>query len=509
MSLKIFQDRGRFKGLVAAVSITTALAVTGFLGLHAATVNRGENPPATVKTTTVGPSHAGGYAGVVKQVVPAVVYITSTKVVKQNPNFQLPDDFFRQFFGDNVPQQFNGNGRGFNLRQAPQQEEREQGLGSGVIVSPEGYILTNNHVVDGATDIMVTLHDKRQLKGRVVGTDAKTDIAVVKVDGSNFPTLTLADSSKLEVGDIVLAVGQPFGLGETVTQGIVSAKGRSGLGIEQLEDFIQTDAAINPGNSGGALVDDEGHLVGINTAIVGGQGGNVGIGFAVPINMAKHDMDEILAHGKVSRAYMGIYPEDLSPALARSFHVQNMTGALVSNISDDSPASHSNLKTGDVIVEINGQPVKDANDLRLKIGNMSPGTNVTFKVMRNGTPMNVSMTLGETPTEQAQNTLQRGQRNSGGSAEALQGVTVENLTPDVARQLQIPSATLGVVVDSVSASSKAAEANLQQGDVIVQVNHRPVANTQEFREAVNGTSKDEPILLLVNRNGNTIFLAVS
>jgi serine protease Do len=346
-------------------------------------------------------------------------------------------------------------------------------------------------------------------KARVVGTDAKTDIAVLKIDGSNFPTLTLANSDKLDVGDVVLAVGQPFGLGETVTQGIVSAKGRSGLGIEQVEDFIQTDAAINPGNSGGALVDQEGHLVGINTAIVGGQGGNVGIGFAVPINMAKHDMDEILSHGKVVRAYMGILPEDLSPALARSFHAKDLNGALVSEITPGAPASRSNLKQGDIIVEMNGQPVADANQLRLKVGNLSPNSNVTFKVMRDGQPMTVTMQLGDTPSDEARLNTSRGGERSPGGSEALQGVSVENLTSDVAQQLKISPQTKGVVVDNVSASSKAADANLQRGDVIVQVNRRPVTNTSEFRDAVNGSSKDEPILLLVNRNGNTIFLAVS
>ena len=206
------------------------------------------------------------------------------------------------------------------------QERREKALGSGVIVSPEGYILTNNHVVDGAKEVTVTLHDKREMKARVIGTDPRTDIAVLKIEGSNFPALTLADSSKVEVGDIVLAIGDPFGVGQTVTAGIVSATGRGGLGIEQVEDFIQTDAPINPGNSGGALVDDEGHLIGINTAILSGNsGGNQGIGFAVPINMARHDMDEILAHGKVEHGYLGILPQDVTPALAKAFNRSEQT----------------------------------------------------------------------------------------------------------------------------------------------------------------------------------------
>jgi serine protease Do len=244
------------------------------------------------------------------------------------------DPFLHQFFGNDFGQKFN----------VPQ-DRREKALGSGVIISAEGYILTNNHVVEGATEVTVTLHDKREMKARVVGTDPRTDIAVLKIDGSNFPVLTLADSSKVEIGDIVLAIGDPFGVGQTVTSGIVSATGRGGLGIEQLEDFIQTDAPINPGNSGGALVDDEGHLIGINTAILSGNsGGNQGIGFAVPVNMARHDLDEILAHGKVEHGYLGILPQDVTPALAKAFSSNETNGALVGEITPNSPAAHSSLK---------------------------------------------------------------------------------------------------------------------------------------------------------------------
>jgi S1-C subfamily serine protease len=261
-----------------------------------------------------------------------------------------------------------------------------------VIVSPEGYILTNNHVVDGAEDVTVTLQDKRELKARVVGKDPRTDIAVLKVEGSNFPTLALADSSKVEVGDIVLAVGDPFGVGKTVTQGIVSATGRGGLGIEEVEDFIQTDAAINPGNSGGALVDEQGHLIAINTAIVGGSGGNVGIGFAIPVNMAKYDMDQIVAHGKVDRGYLGIVPDD-----AEGNSDGSSRGAVVKEISPNGPASKSTLKTGDVIVAVNGVAVDDANQLRLRISMLAPQAKVDLKVMRDGKPAQVAMTLGDFP----------------------------------------------------------------------------------------------------------------
>jgi serine protease Do len=397
------------------------------------------------------------------------------------------DPRFRQFFG-------NGG--------EPRQRN-EKALGSGVIISPQGYILTNNHVVDGATVVTVTLHDKREFKARVVGTDPRTDVAVLKIEGSNFPVLTLADSSKVEVGDIVLAIGNPFGVGQTVTAGIVSATGRGNLGIEQVEDFIQTDAPINPGNSGGALVDDEGHLIGINTAILAGNsGGNQGIGFAVPINMARHDMDEILAHGKVEHGYLGILPQDVTPALAQAFHSE-ANGALVGQITPDSPAAHSSLKQGDIIVAVNGQPIADASQLRTKIGMLDPNQTVTLKVLRNGNAQDVAITLGEYPSKE-----ERASVNKPDSDSSLQGVNVESLSPETAQELKLPATTKGVVVSEVDPSSHAADAGLRPGDVIQQVNHQSVTNMREYTQAVSASKKDGTVLLLVDRGGNTLFLAV-
>jgi serine protease Do len=300
-------------------------------------------------------------------------------------------------------------------------------------------------------------------------------------------------------------VGDPFGVGQTVTSGIVSATGRGGLGIEEVEDFIQTDAPINPGNSGGALVDDDGHLIGINTAILSGNsGGNQGIGFAVPVNMARHDMDEILANGKVSRGYLGILPQDVTPAMAQAFNTQ-VTGALVGDVTADSPASRAGLMKGDIILAINGQAINDANELRLKVGLMNPNSKVDLKVLRDGRTQQIAVHLGEFPASE-----ERASVNSGGSSieTALKGVTVENLTGDAAQQLKIPAQTKGVVVDNVDQASAAAEAGLQQGDVIQQVNHHAVTNVSEFTQAVKSATKDNPILLLVNRQGNTMFLAV-
>jgi serine protease Do len=477
---------------LATSAMVAALAVTGFYGLRAA-----ENPAPTIKTAARSEAAAGrGYSAVVKRVVPAVVNISSSKMVKQTA-MEMPEGsepFFRQFFGGE-----NG-GRQF---QQPRQHA-EKALGSGVIISPQGYVLTNNHVVDGATEVTVTLHDKREFKARVVGTDPRTDIAVIKIEGSNFPVLTLADSSKVEVGDIVLAIGNPFGVGQTVTAGIVSATGRGNLGIEQVEDFIQTDAPINPGNSGGALVDDEGHLIGINTAILAGNsGGNQGIGFAVPINMARHDMDEILAHGKVEHGYLGILPQDVTPALAKAFHTGETNGALVGSITPDSPAAHSSLKQGDIIVAVNGQPVTDASQLRTKIGMMDPKQTVTLKVLRDGGTQDVAITLGEYPTKEERASVEKPDSNS-----SLHGVTVENLTPDTAQELKLPAATRGVVVSEVDPSSHAAEAGLRPGDVIQQVNHQSVANMKDYTQAVSSSKKDDSVLLLVDRSGMTMFLAV-
>ncbi len=314
------------------------------------------NPPATLKLADPkeGPSTTS-YAPVVKEVLPSVVNISSSKVVKASAEgmeqLQM-DPMFRQFFGQggmDVPK-----------------DRREKALGSGVIVSPEGYILTNNHVVEGATDVKITLSDKREFQARIVGTDPKTDVAVLKIDASNIAPLTIGDSSKVEVGDVAIAIGDPFGVGQTVTKGIISAKGRGGLGIEDYEDFLQTDAPINPGNSGGALVNDRGELIGINTAIIShGSGGSQGIGFAVPANLARQVMDQILKNGKVVRAYLGILPQDVTPSMAKAFGQKEATGIVVGDVTPSSPAQESGIQRGDIILELNGKPIADSNQLRM------------------------------------------------------------------------------------------------------------------------------------------------
>ena len=432
-----------------------------------------------------------GFSSVLKPVLPAVVNIHSSKVVKPQSGGNMPffnDPFFQQFFGNQFGQQ-------------QMRPEREQSLGSGVIITSDGTILTNNHVIDGATDIKVQLSDKREFTAKLIGTDPRTDIAVLKIDASGLPTLAIGDSSKLHVGDVVFAVGDPFGVGETATMGIVSATGRSGLGIENYEDFIQTDAAINPGNSGGAMIDLHGNLIGINTAIATGGGeGNIGIGFAIPINMARSVADQLVAHGKVVRGYLGLYPQDVTPEIAKQFGLSGPGGALVSEVSPDSPASKAGLKRGDVILKVNGQSVDSANDLRLRISQTPPGTDVKLQISRDGKVQDVAVDLGEFPEKEANATP--GQSNSGG----LQGVNVQDLTPDLAQQLNLPAGIHGVVVSDVDPSSPAA-ADLQRGDVIQEVNHKPISNVEQYNQAVSAAG-NQPVLLLVNRGGVTQYVVV-
>src|SRR5215469_11468097 len=453
------------------------------------------NPPASLKLakSNEGPSR-NSYAPVLKSVLPTVVNISSSKVVKaraESPEGMMP--FFRQFFG--------GEGDGDENFGMPQpRDHREKSLGSGVVVSPEGYILTNNHVVDGATDVRVTLSDKREFQARVVGTDPKTDIAVLKIEANSLSPITIGDSSKAEVGDTVLAIGDPFGVGETVTKGIVSATGRGNLGIEDYEDFIQTDAPINPGNSGGALINDRGELIGINTAIIThGSGGNQGIGFAVPSNLARTVMEEILKNGRVTRAYLGIYPQDVTAAMAKAFGAKNPGGVLVGDVSPNSPAQAAGLQRGDIILEVNGKPMTDSNQLRMTISMMQPGSEAKLKVVHDGSQRELTIKLHELPTEQAENNQETGdqQRTSA-------GIEVANLTPDTAQQLNLPPTTTGVVVKRVNPSSPLADSGLREGDVIQEVNHQPVKNVSDFYNAMNKDAGNP--LLLVNRGGRTLFI---
>jgi serine protease Do len=485
-----------------AVLLAAALAIGCGAGFAAEHLARHGALQLSLAAPEQGTTH-NGFGPVVRKALPSVVNISSSKMTKMPTGYfeQMPDDpIFRQFFGD------QGGGRQFRGRREMPEMQREKGLGSGVIMTRDGYILTNNHVVDGATDVQVTLGDKREFKAQVVGTDPKSDLAVLKIAATNLPLITIADSSKVQVGDYALAIGDPFGVGQTVTMGIVSATGRSHMGIEEYEDFIQTDAPINPGNSGGALVNDHGELIGINTAILAhGSEGNQGIGFAIPANMARTVMQQIVENGKVTRAYLGIVPQDVTPAIARAFGQKETRGALVGDVSPGSPASKAGLEKGDIILDLNGKPVDNSNDLRMSISMMPPDSTVNLKVVRTGAERTFAVKLGELPTERASNDREeRGPAANGHSV--LSGVTVEALDAQTARELGLPASAQGVVVTKVSPSSSAAEAGLRRGDVIQEVNRKPVRSTADFERAVSGSKEEN--LLLVNRRGNTMFMAV-
>jgi serine protease Do len=426
------------------------------------------------------------FAPVVKSGLPAVVNISSSKVVRQNTS-SFSNNPSHNSFGDqsDIPR-----------------ERREQSLGSGVIVSPEGYILTNNHVIDSATDVRVFLSDKREFKASIIGTDPQTDIAVLKVDSSGLPAIPMADSSKVQVGDVELAIGNPYGLGQTVTMGIVSALGRGNLGIEDYEDFIQTDAAINPGNSGGALMNTQGELIGINTAILSnGSEGNQGIGFAVPINMARRSMEQILKNGRVVRGWLGISIQEVTPSVARAFGLEGPRGALVGGVAANGPAAKAGISKGDIIVELNGDPVGDSRSLRLKIADTAPGSTVRLRLLRDRSEKETPVTLGTLPSEP------QPVPSSDSSNGPPFGIAVDGLTPDIASQLGLPADTQGVVVVEVQLGSPAADAGLRRGDVIQGVNRSAVSDVSEFQRVISQAGGGS-VLLLVNRKGNTAFIVV-
>jgi serine protease Do len=484
----------------STVVLLTVIAL--LVGALVATVSTTHNIPVFISsahaaTTDLGPLTS--FSPVVKRATPAVVNISSSKVVKEaaSQRGMFEDPFFRQFFGGRVPEQ--------------PRSQRATSLGSGVVVSPDGYILTNNHVVEGATDVKVSFFDKHEYPAKIVGTDKYTDIAVLKIEKTGLATLPIADSSKSQVGDVVLAIGNPFGLGQTVTMGIISATGRAGLGIERYEDFIQTDASINRGNSGGALIDSRGELIGINTAILSGEtGGNQGIGFAIPANMARNIMDQLLKKGKVTRGYMGILPQELTPDMAKAFGMPNGHGVAIAHVENNSPAQKAGLKVGDVITAINGNNVDDVNAFRLQVAGFAPGTTVNLKVARQGQNLDLTVTLAEYNMEQANNDDGGSPTLPGrGEKGALRGVSVEGLTADTRRELQLPEATTGVVITDLDDESPAASAGLKSGDVIVQVNHRAVNTVADFNRAIREGASKESTLLLVNRpRAGTQFVVV-
>ena len=431
-----------------------------------------------VLPSNVDGSELPSLAPMLDQATPAVVNIATEGRIKIRQNPLFSDPFFRRFF--NVPDQ--------------PVERKTQSLGSGVIVDAKrGLVLTNNHVIANAVQITVTLRDGRQLEAELVGTDQETDIAVIKIPAENLTDLKTTDSDKLRVGDFVVAIGNPFGLGQTVTSGIVSALSRSGLGIEDYEDFIQTDASINPGNSGGALVNLRGELVGINTAIFSQTGGNIGIGFAIPINLALQIMEQLLESGEVKRGVIGIQAQNLNPDLAEAFGLGKQSGAIINSVMDGSPAKDAGLMTGDIIISINGEAVKSAGDVRNEIGLLPIGEEVTFEILRDGKRKTIKTTIAA-----------REQVSSSPNAtnKKLEGMTVGDIKGDHPLFGKIK----GIVVVNVQRGTPAWRSGLRKGDIITSVNREPIKNLQEFLKKIDG--KNDSLLLRIIRGDTAAFVVI-
>jgi Do/DeqQ family serine protease len=433
------------------------------------------------------------YADVVKLVTPAVVTIHTERKAQMSPTQFQGDDFFRRFFGDR-----------FDEGPRPPRSYRQEGLGSGVIVTGDGYILTNHHVVDGASEITVELTDGRTVSAKAIGSDAPSDLAVLKIDLTNLQPIGLANSDAVQVGDVVLAIGNPLGIGQTVTLGIISAKGRAtGVGDGSYEDFLQTDAPINQGNSGGALVNAKGELIGINSQILSPSGGNIGIGFAIPANMARHVMDQLRQDGRVRRAQLGVTIQPVTSELAESFGIRQVGGALVSSVEPGGAADRAGVKRGDVIKSFNGQAVQDTNSLRNRVASTPPGSNATVVVLRDGNERTLTVKLGELAESK---TARRDVEGDSSDRTAL-GVSVAPLTPELAARAGVPKDVRGLLVQEVNPDGRAAEAGIRSGDVIQEVNRKPVETVEELRAAVKVTT-DRPTLVLVNREGRDLFVTV-
>jgi serine protease Do len=427
-----------------------------------------------------------GFVQVAKKVQPSVVSIRSERTVTLSPEGP-GEDFFKGTPFEDFFKQHGG----------PPMKRKQMGEGSGVIVDPKGYILTNYHVVAGADKLTVRLFDGRELKGTVQGTDSKTDLAVVHMEAKDLPLAVLGDSDKIQVGEWAIAIGSPFGLEETVTVGVISAKGRTGLGTGTYEDFIQTDASINPGNSGGPLVNIEGEVIGINAMIISpGQG----IGFAIPINLAKSIMEELIKTGKVIRPWVGIGLQDLTPELMNNFNVKEKEGALISQIYEGSPAEKADLRTGDIIIQIDGKKIKDSQDVVREVLKRQVGQKILFEVIRDGKHTEVAVITAQMPSE-------LGEQRPAKPAKEWFGLRVSMVTPDIAKQLGLAKAE-GVIIEGVEMGSAAQGAGLQKGDVILEVNRQRIKDENDYRDAMEKVRPDQGILLLISREGSTFFVSL-
>jgi len=473
-------------------------------------------PPCILFVATIVLAHAGAVSGatqteqsregfittfapLVERVAPSVVTVFTTQTVSRgltaNP---FSDDALRQFFGGRAPQK--------------QDKQTLQGLGSGVIVSRDGYILTANHVISGADEILIGLgNDLRKFRAKKIGTDPGTDVALLKIDENNLSSINFADSDKARAGDLVLAIGNPFGLRQTVTMGIISAVGRGGMGIVDYENFIQTDAAINTGNSGGALVDIDGRLLGINTAIFTKSGGNQGIGFAIPANLARDVMQSLREKGRVVRGYIGASVQSLTPELADAMKLKGqLTGALVGEVEPNAPAAKAGIKTGDVITSVNGKKVNDPRELRLTIGSMAPGTKAQIDVNREGQTKKFDVQLSEMPPGAAEEGAETSSEETAEPEKTtvFGGVGVTNMTEDIRTALDLPKDVQGVVIADIDAESPAAQAGLREGDVIQEVNKQPVKSAKDLLAIGKKLKPHEKILMRVYSQGRSGYVAL-
>ena len=495
-----------FPFVLVAVGVVIGIVVAsdmGWLPSGTAGPDQSSNgiarPVATAPQVPMAGGSAKNFVEIAKTVKPAVVNIAASRSGKSGDGPQsspFDDPFFRRFFGDE-----------FFKRDQPHRERKERGQGSGVIVDPNGLIITNNHVVNKADEIRVILSDKREFKGKLIGMDTKTDIAVVKIEATGLSTIPIADSDQLEVGEFVLAVGSPFGLTQSVTMGIVSAVGRASMGIAEYEDFIQTDAAINPGNSGGALVNIRGELVGINTAIFSQSGGNMGIGFAVPSNLARSIMEQLVKGGKVVRGWLGVAIQELTPELAAQFGLADTKGVLVSDVMDDSPAKKAGFERADVITEYDGRAMDSPTHLRNAVAQTPIGRKVPIKLIRDKKPKTIDVTIVEQPKSFGQ----PGAEDNGESTAptgVLSDIDVRELNEELAARYGIKTTERGVVVVRVRGGSTAEEMGVREGDIVLEVNRKPVTSLKSYERAVSGLAKDQTVLLLLKRKGQTIFLTL-
>ncbi|MBF0539305.1 MAG: DegQ family serine endoprotease [Nitrospirae bacterium] len=488
----IFKRKVAFATSLIAIGLVIGLILASNLNIQNQSVAQSKGVSAQNKAILEQFSNA--LAEVADVARPSVVNISTLKTVdmKDNPMGHFFDDpFFRRFFGDENP---------FH---SPKKHE-SKALGSGVIVREDGYILTNSHVVKDVDEIKVILYDKKEYTGKVIGADSKSDLAVVKIDAKDLPTIKIGDSSKLRPGEVIIAIGNPFGLNQTVTMGIVSAVGRSDVGIADYEDFIQIDAAINPGNSGGALVSINGELVGINTAIFSTSGGYQGIGFAIPSNMAKSVMDSLMKKGKVVRGWLGVNIQPMTPELSKSFGITTKDGVLIADVVEAGPADKAGIKRGDVIVMFNGNESTSTRQLRNMVSAIDPGTTVDVKVIRDAKELVLSVKVGELPDDKTAAMLPSAQEGE----TKMRGISVQNLTPSMRERFNIPAKVSGVIITGVDEEGPAASV-LRTGDIIAEVNRKRVSSASDYETAISSIKKDDDVLLLVYRSGSFIYVTLS